>query len=402
MSPKNYADRGIGTVLALEDILVHAGCHVRNIAHLGIVHGKRDEGVVAGRPREIKAFLRVVRGHRSESVGVADRKARNHDMPVIVRVVDGDSRVVADQFDGIARGGHLFGYIAVVSCIAGETAPIDHASGRALQHCHDLGLRLVAETVLLEFIHILVGQEMDGPGIFGHLSLECALHLPRAGLLHRDTGLDGRDEKPVTVKAEKCHILHSATVRVYRTGDDFLHRRNFRLEIQHDVAVACLGLRILPQLAFAARSEQGRYRKQGDKLVYYFLYHISFLFDRFLRLFLFTVGIAYTGHSGTANGVFLIIKSSACAVIVLSVQAVVYGVCILVFRALEFKNDFKFGFCGQAPVIQGNRPIGFRVFIRFYIMRAVLACNADTVVTPVQLQVSSSNLEFAYTGTYHE
>ena len=35
-------------------------------------------------------------------------------------------------------------------------------------------------------------------------------------------------------------------------------------------------------------------------------------------------------------------------------------------------------------------------------MRAVLACNADTVVTPVQLQVSSSNLEFAYTGTYHE
>lgn len=48
MSPKNYADRGIGTVLALEDILVHAGCHVRNIAHLGIVHGKRDEGVVAG------------------------------------------------------------------------------------------------------------------------------------------------------------------------------------------------------------------------------------------------------------------------------------------------------------------------------------------------------------------
>lgn len=104
---------------------------------------------------------------------------------------------------------------------------------------------LLRKLILLEFIHILVGQEMDGPGIFGHLSLECALHLPRAGLLHRDTGLDGRDEKPVTVKAEKCHILHSATVRVYRTGDDFLHRRNFRLEIQHDVAVACLGLRIL-------------------------------------------------------------------------------------------------------------------------------------------------------------
>lgn len=183
--------------------------------------------------------------------------------------------MVADQLDRVSGGGQLLVDAAVVIGGAGETGPVDHSSRRSLEYGHYLGLRTAAEVVLPEFRHVLVGQEMDRPRVFGHHGAERT----RLRVLSREVGRRGGDEQPEGVEAEKRHVLHTVAVGVYRTGDDLLHGRDLGVEAQGDIAVGHpVGCgRCGPVLL--AGVQCGQYSECSRCCMYHSFYHGPFGFD---------------------------------------------------------------------------------------------------------------------------
>ena len=272
VSADDHAHGVFGSVLALEDILVAGGPHVHDIAHLGVVQRERDERIVLPGPLEVEPFGRMERRDRSEGIRIAGHESR-HLQPLVRPVVDGDPRMVADHPDGIALFRHLRVDPALVGRIAGETGPVDHHAGTALQDGHHLRLGLVAEIVLREFRHILVGHEMNRPGVFGHIGREGArLRARGAELLRRH----GRDEQPVCVEAEERHVLHAVSVGVDRTGRNLLHGRNVGIEPERHVAFACRRQRIR-QVILSARDRQDSHSGQGYCRMHHSSYHSPIL-----------------------------------------------------------------------------------------------------------------------------
>ena len=241
-SVQDDADRIVRTVLTLENVLSHIRGHVRHIAQLGIISRNRDE--VISLPvglGEIKAFFRMERGHRTEGICIINGKAVHGKIAIVFRIIDRYLGMVTEHFNIVSRSAHLLGYVLFLQLIGGivtcETRPANHTSGRTFEQCHHFRFRLVAELVLLEIRHHLIGNKMYGPGILGHFGLERS----RVDRFLVDICIYSRDEKTVTVETEQRHVLHAATIGVDRTGGHFLHGRNICAEPERHVAFAGCG-----------------------------------------------------------------------------------------------------------------------------------------------------------------
>lgn len=273
VSADDDADRIVGPVLALEDVLVVGRRDIHDVAHLGIVDRQRDERLVAG-PCEVEPFLGVEGRHRAEGVRVVGYESR-HLEPLVVGVGDRDSCVVADHLDRVSGSGQLLVDAAVIVGSAGESGPVDHPARRSLEDGHYLGFRVAAEVVLLKLRHVLVGQEVDRPRVFGHHGTERT----RLRALGREIGRCGGDEQPEGVEAEKRHVLHAVAVGVHRAGDDLLHGRDLGVEAQGDIAVGhpvgcgCCGPVLL------AGVQCGQYSECSRCCTYHSFYHGPCGFD---------------------------------------------------------------------------------------------------------------------------
>ena len=234
---------GVGQgVFGLEHVLLGAALDGVYVIGYGGTHGVGRQGdVVAvigvGHPVE-PARGGVVGGDGAEGVGVAHVETEGLEVVVALPLLELHAGLVAHQLDvvvvafraphdavegfgqGLARDslrillGAAFLYHARL-----HASPVDHDGGRGGESGHHLLLALAQVVGVAEGVGALVGHDVYGVGIVGHVGLETSAQDVSA--LRGSFGEDGRyggDEEVVRVEAVEADALHAFGVGVYGTG----------------------------------------------------------------------------------------------------------------------------------------------------------------------------------------